>query len=184
MKSNIKGFVPVIAVIIAVVILISAVGGFLFLRSRQPAVPALEKQNSAAAQPGEVTAKDVAALAAPGVTLDFNVSPIKDIGLTGLDLGPSFSGNALTDLSLDTRVGFSGSTGVSVPAVNIEAPKVSVTSGTPPAAQPPASQPPAQSQVNAANCAQFSSIPGAQYCSYVTDPNGRTLCEQCKAAGL
>lgn len=41
-------------------------------------------------------------------------------------------------------------------------------------------EPPAQSQVNSENCAQFSGVPD---CSYVSDPQGRELCEDCKAAG-
>jgi len=35
--------------------------------------------------------------------------------------------------------------------------------------------------ITAANCAQFSGVPS---CSYVTDPSGQTMCNQCKAAGL
>ena len=41
-----------------------------------------------------------------------------------------------------------------------------------------------QSTPNAANCAQFSAMPSAQYCSAAGDPNGIALCQACKAAGL
>ena len=62
-----------------------------------------------------------------------------------------------------------------------QAPPENQTPTEPPSSEPPP-EPPAQSQVNASNCAQFASMPSASYCSAVGDPNGRQLCQDCKAA--
>jgi hypothetical protein len=52
------------------------------------------------------------------------------------------------------------------------------STSTPPAGEAGA---PSNATANATSCAQFNGIPS---CSYVGDPQGATLCNQCKAAGF
>jgi hypothetical protein len=83
-----------------------------------------------------------------------------------------------------TAVPPTGTTGGSTGSTGASGAPAGSTGGTGSSGSTGTTGQPSQATVNAANCAQFSSMPSAQYCSQIPDPNGQTLCQQCKAAGL
>jgi hypothetical protein len=188
MKRTQQGFAPIYVIIAAVAAVALLIGGFVAFRLHL---------NKAVSGPdgGQPTAvqDDMTSLAAPDVNLDFSISPIADLAVPTLDIGPTMPGNVVSGMNIDTDIGYSGSVSITRPTVKISAPTMPTISAPP--AAPPVSQPssegsgaaPAEGQgqgsVTAANCAPFAAIPSAQYCSQVGDSNGRTLCEACKAAG-
>ena len=144
------------------------------------------------------------ALHVPSTDYDLSSSPIPDLKIEPLNLAlPKLPAkDMLKNFTYDKNIGYAGG------AVNIEMPTIDVsgmiqknmptnipTGNIPsnvqpaptnipinnPTVTPPTTEAPAQSQVNAANCAAFKQVPS---CSYVGDANGKTLCDQCKAAGL
>jgi len=160
--------------VIGAVILLAAVGGVIaFVVSRQGA-PIGEKGG-----PEVVTteqALDELTIGDPG--MDFSVSPLGELGLSGFDLGGGVSGDLFGNIGVDSDLDYDGDLTLDLPTVQLTAP-TDFDIETPAEEQPSEGEQ-SQSQANAANCAQFSSVPS---CSYVTDPNGRTLCDACKAAG-
>lgn len=121
-------------------------------------------------------ALDALAVGAP--SLDFSVSPLGELGLSAFDLGSDVADDLFGNIGVDSDFSYEGDLTLEVPEAEIAAPtEFSIEM---PAEEQPSEGEQSQSQANAANCAQFSSVPS---CSYVTDPNGRTLCEACKAAG-
>lgn len=199
MKNENRGFTtPVIAIIIGVVVVALGIGGYFGWKAYKgkkaetPTVGAADESLEWTDEFGE---------------LDFSVS---GLGLSGVP-ELSLSGNLDFDLPDLDLSGLSGiDLDLTAPDADVEAPPVpdlgSLTfdfsglssfgqqAGPPPGAGPPSddeeppveeppTEPPPQSQVNATNCAQFAAMPSASYCSQVGDPNGRELCEDCKAAG-
>ncbi|MFC1703024.1 hypothetical protein ACFLZO_01010 [Patescibacteria group bacterium] len=135
--------------------------------------------------------------------LDLSLSPLGTAELPVLSFEDISFGLDLSSFGTETSI----DTSLSVPGVDIPAPtatgmtdfsfdlsgmqSMAASQGPPasvpsaPEGEPPSSEePPPQSQVNSANCAQFSSMPSAQYCNMVGDPNGQVLCQDCKAAGF
>jgi hypothetical protein len=121
-------------------------------------------------------------------TLDFSVSPLGDTGVSDFNLGADVPKVGFGNVAVDDDFGYSGDVSLTVPRVNVTAPtefNVAATTPPPTPTPPPAADPPSGNgggapTVSAGTCAQFSAVPS---CSYVPDPNGAALCEQCKAAG-
>lgn len=112
--------------------------------------------------------------------LEFSLSPLPKLNVSSLNLSlPELpAGDIFSGFPIDTNFSYQGNLDISVPSIQLNIPTQTPTQ-TP---QIP-SQQQEQDAVNAANCAQFSSVP-AGYCSMVGNPSGVTLCEQCKAAGF
>lgn len=206
MKNENRGITPlVIAVIIGAVVIVAGVGGYFgwkAYKAKQAEAPAavdegdtLEWDDGFGDMDFSVSGlgqSDVPDLTLSG-DLDFDMPDIDLSGLSGahIDLtAPDADVEApepdLGDMTFD----FSGLSALAEkagpppgagPPADVPAGEETPTEA-PPAEEPP-SEPPPQSQVSAANCAQFAAMPSASYCSQVGDPNGRELCEDCKAAG-
>lgn len=112
-------------------------------------------------------------------TFDMSLSPLPSLNVSALNLSsPELpSTNLFKGFPTDTDFSYKGE-------VELSTPSVPFTYTAPSTPQEETQQPSQQGAVNAQNCAQFSTVPSAQYCSMVSDPSGRTLCEQCKAAGF
>jgi len=205
-----KGIAPLIIMIIVAAILAAAGGGYFVMTKTsagkklvakiERAKPGAEKKADADAadqtQAPTATGVDSIRVAAP--TFDFSFSPVPSLDASAFNVGSpyvastagAFSGlNIKADFSVDTKLN------IDLPKINADElkPKTLAQPATPPATtqppatQPPATQPPSGGQngtVSQANCAQFASMPNASICAQVGDPNGRTLCQQCKAAGF
>lgn len=191
-KDSIKGFAGMM-VIAAVAILIIGAGAYLIM------------QKSPAEQAGENagTSESVVDVGVSVPEFNFSSSPLADLNASSLNVGmPKFSfGNIFSAPSVDYNFSYKSSDiQISTPSPKIDFDMSSIPAGKP-AGQPPVpsngtpsipstdspsipEQGQQQGTVNAANCAQFSAMPSAQYCSAVSNSNGKTLCEQCKAAGL
>lgn len=194
-----RGIAPLIIMIIVAAVLAIAGGGYIIATKTgvgQKLASKIEQAKSGAEKKaGGEAAGQSAGSAATGVdsiqvaapTFDFSFSPVPSLDASAFNVGsPSvgsaagaFSGlNFKTDLSVDTKLD------VALPEINADELKPKTLAQ--PVVQPPEVQPPSGGQngtVSQANCAQFAGMPSAQYCSQVGDANGRTLCEQCKAAG-
>ena len=129
--------------------------------------------------------------------LGVSASPMPDLKLAPLNLAiPNVPAKSvMKNFSVDKNVSYNEP--VNVPVPDVTSMMQSEMGGTPPTT-PPATTPPATtpttpsanppaggggnaSTPNATNCAQFSGVPA---CSYVGDPNGQTLCNACRAAGM
>jgi len=161
--------------VIGGVLLLAVAGGVTALVISRQGAPIGEREGG----PGTATteqALDELTVGAP--TMDFSVSPMGELGLSGFDLGNDVAGDLFGNVGVNSDFSYTGSLTPASPTVQLTAP-TDYNVAAPAQEQPPEEEQSA-SQANAANCAQFSSVPS---CSYVTDPNGRTLCEACKAAG-
>ena len=197
MTTNKKGFAPLLIVAVVALVALLIGGGIVVTKliTKKAAVP-VAKNASAPAAPADALQN----LTVQTPSLDFSASPLGALDVSTFEVGPTFPGNAVTNLPLNTSIGYSGKVSIAVPAVEIPTPDLptitpapttpstggssSSSSSSSSTSSSSQSSPPAQAQVTASNCAQFSSIPSAQYCTAVGDPNGITLCQQCKAAGL
>ncbi|MFH0927910.1 MAG: hypothetical protein V1821_00370 [bacterium] len=175
-KCKKSGFSLIIVVVaVAAVAAVGAAGYFWLLRPWQKA-SSVNVQNISIQAP----------------VFDLSNSPLPALKVSALNISsPELPASfAIADIFISTDFSYKGNTSLVTPEIKIEAPVISVPAApaTPPASQEPASPEtpaaPAQSEVNQANCSQFSAMPSAQYCSAVSDTNGRTLCTQCKAAGF
>lgn len=108
--------------------------------------------------------------------LEFSLSPLPKLNVSSLNLSfPELpAGDIFSSFPIDTNFSYQGNLNVSVPSIELNIP----TQTTP---QIPSQQ--QQWQPSASNCAAFSAIPSSQYCS-MAGASGKTLCEQCKAAGF
>jgi len=190
-----KGFAGLI-VIAAVAVLIIGAGAYLMMQK-----PPAEKTGEVNADKAGESVENVG-ISVP--ELNFSASPLSDLNVSSLNVGaPQFSfGNIFSAPSVDFDFSYKSNVELSIPSPKIDFELPSVPSGKPtgqpssaPSGVPSASsvntpspstpeEGKQQSAVNAANCAQFSTMPSAQYCSMVSNSSGKTLCEQCKAAGL
>lgn len=198
MTTNQKGFAPLLIVAAVALVALLIGGGIVVTKLVLKKTASVAKNAPAAAAPQPTSADALQNLTVQTPSLDFSASPLGALGVSTLDVGPTFAGNAVTNLPLNTSIGYSGKVSIAVPTVEIPTPDLPTITPAPapapttpstggsPTSTPPSGQssPPPQAQVTASNCAQFSSIPSAQYCTAVGDPNGVTLCQQCKAAGL
>lgn len=180
MQTAIKKIGPVKTAIGAIVLL-ALIGGGALLLSMRPEEPA---SGPAVGTPETATAEDALddlSISAPD--LDFSVSPLGELGLSAFDLGTDMSGDLFGNVRVSSDFGYGGGVTLSTPDVELSAPTdINIQAPAQPAA-PPEQPPGGQSgppQVSPGACAQFSSVPS---CSYVSDPNGQDLCNQCKAAG-
>ncbi len=187
----IKGFAGIM-VIAAVVILIIGAGAYFVM------------QKSSVEKAGE-TSGNSESVGYVGVSVpefNFSSSPLADLNASSLNVGmPRFSfGNIFSAPSVDADFSYKSNVEISIPSPKIDfdmssimtskqTGQPSIPSGNNPSV--PVTETPSapvqgeqQGTVNAANCAQFSTMPGAQYCSAVSNANGKILCEQCKAAGF
>jgi len=168
-----KGFALiqiVIAVVLAVVII---VGGFFAFKTFET------KRGEAPEKEGVVGEQEIENISVP--SFDFSLSPIKEIQLSTFNLGQASSGLAFTNLSLDTKIGYTGNTNLNTPTVTLTAPtNFNITT-------PTASATNTNTNVNtntntnagpAVDCSQFSSVPS---CSYVgaAGSEGYEACKQC-----
>lgn len=114
-------------------------------------------------------------------SLDFSVSPLGESGVSAFDLGEEVSSDLYDDVSVNTDFS-AGSVSLSQPSVSLSAPTdFNVQAPSAPASgTDQGSSGSSAPSVDAASCAQFSGVPS---CSYVSDPNGQALCNQCKSAG-
>lgn len=109
---------------------------------------------------------------------DFSVSPLNAIELSALNLSPGLSSDLFSTSGASSTLNYSNSANLTLPTISLTMPtNFNIEESVPPTQETT----PTQSQVNASNCAQFSAVPS---CTYVPDPNGQTLCNQCKAAGF
>lgn len=207
MKNENRGITPLIIVLIVGVVLVAAgIGGYFGWKAHQ-GKSGDEPAEGEVAESSEEWIDEfgdldfsVSGLASSGVpglspsgTLDLELPDLDLSGLTGVDLDltppePDVDAPPVPDIG--TLVfDFTGLSALAEQAGPPPGagPPANVPSEEPPTEEPPAeeppSEPPPQSQVNASNCAQFAAMPSASYCSQVGDPNGRQLCEDCKAAG-
>ncbi len=109
---------------------------------------------------------------------DFSVSPLNAVDLSAFNLSPSLTSDLFSAPGVSATVSYASSVSLALPSVNLTMPTdFNIEQSAPPTQETT----PSQGQVNASNCAQFSAVPS---CTYVSDPNGQTLCNQCKAAGF
>jgi hypothetical protein len=170
-----KGFVLiqiVIAVVLAVAII---VGGFFAFKTFQT------KRGEAPEKESAVGEQEIENISAPTPLFDFSVSPIKEIQLSTFNLGQASPGLAFTNLSLDTKIGYTGNTNLNTPTITLTAPtNFNITTPTAPVTN-------TNTNVNtntntntspAVDCSQFSSVPS---CSYVgaVGSEGYEACKQC-----
>lgn len=160
--KNQLGLSPIVIVIIIVAIL--ALGGAVYFLVIKKA-------------PGEKAGveKTLEELEVSAPIFDMSLSPLPSLNVSALNLSsPGLpSTNLFKGFLVNTDFSYQGEVELSTPSVPF--------TYTAPSTPEEESQ---QGTVNAQNCAQFSTVPSAQYCSMVSDPDGRTLCEQCKAAGF
>ncbi len=196
-RSN-RGIAPLIIILIAVAVLAAAGGGYVvatrtgLLGQKMAAKPAPAGPGAAGTGQTAAAATGVDSIQIAAPSFDFSFSPVPSLEASAFNVGsPSvasaagaFSGlNIKADLSVDTDLN------VALPEIDTAdlMPTTLAQPATPPATEPPPAAPPSGggsgTTVNQSSCAQFAAMPSAQYCSQVGDPNGRTLCEQCKAAG-
>ncbi|MFA6603573.1 MAG: hypothetical protein WCT10_01870 [Patescibacteria group bacterium] len=194
-----RGIAPLIILIIAAALLAAAGGGYVIMTKTDAGkklIAKIEQVKSGAEKKADgsadtaATGVDSIQIAAP--SFDFSFSPVPSLDASAFNVGSPYvasAAGAFTGLSFKTDLSVDTDLNVELPAINADElkPKTLAQPAAPPAAQPPAAQPPSGDQgttVNQTTCAQFASMPSAQYCSQVGDANGRTLCEQCKAAGF
>jgi len=164
--QNKKGFSVITIVIIAAVLI--AIGGAIYFLVIKKA-------------PGEKAGveKTLEELEVSAPTFDMSLSPLPSLNASALNLSsPGLpSTNLFKGFSVNTDFSYQGE-------VELSTPSVPFTYTAPSTPEEETQQPSQEEAVNAQNCAQFSTVPSAQYCSMVSDLDGRTLCEQCKAAGF
>lgn len=158
------------------------------------------------APPKELTAiqKELQKIQVKTPSFDFSRSPIPSLKISALRFDiPKLPTKGLMKNVANPFKGMAVAPSVKAPSPTIDVaaviaamtPQIPPPSVVPPAVPvppvaPPAPAPAPQPAVNAppqpdqATCAQFASMPSAQYCSSVGDPNGAALCQQCKAAGF
>jgi len=175
--KNQKGIAPIIIAIIILVLLFLAGGAYILISRKITKGP---QEGSKPPEIGIGKALEEIKITAP--KLDFSLSPLKELKISAFNLAfpdfPSFS--IFKGFSLNTDLSYKGDLNFSVPKVSLEVTQPEVPQPVP---EIPETSP-SELEVNEENCVQFSSIPSSQYCSSVEDANWRTLCEQCKAAGL
>ena len=66
--------------------------------------------------------EQIQTLTTPTPTFDFSTSPIKNASLSSFNLGTSMPGNSFTNLSLNTKIGYTGDTTLSTPTVSLTVP--------------------------------------------------------------
>ena len=110
---------------------------------------------------------------------DMSLSPLPSLNVSALNLSfPELpSTNLFNGFSVNSDFSYQGE-------VKLSTPNVPFTYTAPSVPQEEEQPSQGQGTANAQNCAQFSTVPSSQYCSMVSDSSGRTLCEQCKAAGF
>ncbi|KPJ86178.1 hypothetical protein AMJ57_00215 [Parcubacteria bacterium SG8_24] len=206
MKNENRGITSlVIAIIIGVVVAAAGVGGYFGWRvykakkaetfsvvTEDGSLEWADEFGSLDFSVSGLGAADVPDLALSG-DLDFALPDIDLSGLSGVDLDLTAPDVGITapepDLGTLTfdLTGLSALTEQAGPPSGAGPPAdVSTVEDEPtgePPAEEPSSEPSPESQANAGNCAPFAAMPSASYCSQVGDPNGRELCEDCKAAG-
>ncbi len=205
MKNENRGITPlIVTLLIGIAVVVAAVGGYFGWRALKSGQESGEVAGSADDSLDwddgfgdlDFSVSGLAPADVPDLTmsgdLDFDLPDLDLSGLSGIDLdltAPEPDIDApepdLGSLTFD----FSGLSALAdrpaAPAGQVPDEQPSNEAPTdegPIGEEPPAEEPP-QSQVTASNCAQFAAMPSAAYCSQVGDPNGRELCENCKAAG-
>lgn len=191
--DSIRGFAGLM-VIVAAAILIAGAGAYLIMQK-----PPVEKTGEVGINKVGESIEDI------GVSVpefEFSSSPLADLNVSSLNVGaPQFSfNNIFSAPAVDADFSYKSNVEISTPSPKIDFDMSSIMTGKstgqpsiPSGGNPsvPVTETPStpaqgeqQGTVNAANCAQFSTMPSAQYCSMVSNSSGKTLCEQCKAAGL
>ncbi len=186
-----RGFAPLIAIVILVALALAAGGGFYAYRAvKAPAAPAAPTPVAEGVQPSGQTEPAAGgdalagiAVAAPSIEMP-SASALPGLEVSALNLSSAAlpSTGIFRDLSAKTDTSYSYKLDIATPEVQIDAPAA-------PAAPSGGSTGGSgtgggQTTPSASSCAQFSSMPSAQYCSMVSDPNGQTLCQACKSAGF
>ena len=173
-KNKQSGFSPIIiAVAVALILIISGAGYYFVVRETSEEKKAREEKE---------TAKSADELRMEAPDFDLSLSPLPSLKMSTLNLSsPSLPSNDIfPNFSLNSDFYYGGSTAISSPTVHLDyIPPALQQSGQQQEQQQDGSQ--QQGQVDSSNCAQFNTIPVAQYC-YMAGA-GQTLCEQCKAAG-
>lgn len=172
------GFSPIIiAVAVALILIISGAGYYFVVRETPEEKKAREEKEAA---------KAVDELRVEAPAFDLSLSPLPSLNSSALNVSsPNLPASGIfPNFSVNSDFSYGGSTAISSPTVKLDytppAPKQEQSGGQQ-EQQQDGGQQQSQSQVNQANCAQFSSIPSSQYC-YMSGA-GQSLCEQCKAAG-
>lgn len=185
-----RGLAPLILIIIIVVALAALGGGYFAVRSTPlGAKLGLKPATSEKGLAGETTAGGDAIdnLSVTAPVFDYSTSTLPELKLSAANPGAPgavSTSNLFPSLSLDTDFDYSLNLNVALPTVEFDVTPAAPAGETP--AAPDGEQPAdggsqGGTTPSASNCAQFSSVPS---CSYVGDPNGKTLCEACKAAGF
>lgn len=173
-KNNFTNMKKINILVIALVAIFVVGGGIYFLGKKSPTGEKLTDIE-----------KSLKELVVSGPELDLSFSPLPSLKSSSLNLPtPSLpSSNIFGGFSVNADFSYQGDVTIKSPEVpfSYTPPKQTQQQGQ---GQQQGGQQQQQGQVNTANCTPFSSVPSAQYCSMVSDPNGRALCEQCKAAGL
>ena len=168
-----RGLAPVIIAVIAAAILVIGGLAYVLISRWGPGAP-----EEAATEEGGI--ESVADLELDLPVIDFSASDLPSLELATLDL-------ELPDLTAGGAVfpGFAVNSDFSAASdLGVALPVIADSDLVPENLPPPPPPGDGQGDVNQANCAQFSAMPSAQYCSAVGDPSGRALCEACKAAGF
>lgn len=141
--------------------------------------------------PGDI-GKLIAGLKISVPDLAFELSPMPKLKVSSFNLPfPDLPAKGLFgNIGVDPKIDYRGDVVISVPTTAIPdvsqpAPPAVPSSGqtAPPSAAPPTEQP-SSLEPNVSNCAQFSSMPNAQFCLTVPDSNGQKLCQICKQSGF
>lgn len=177
-----RGIVPV-AIIAVIAVLVLGLGAVAFLIVRKTSAPSSSKAPGAPRTAAEQL--DALSIEAPRFEAP-SASVLPALEATALNVSsPSLPGSGIfKDFSANTDASYSYILDIPMPEVKLTIPEITATTSTGDTGSTGGSTGGAGSEVNAANCAQFASMPSAQYCSQVSDPNGKSLCEQCKAAGF
>lgn len=176
-QKNQKGFAIIQIVIAVLAALAIIIGGFFAIKFL--ARPA-EKEGTVPTAEERVTEKAIEDLSAPAPAFDFSVSPIKDIKLSTFNLNPTLPGNVFSNLSLDTKISYTGTISLSSPTVSLTAPmNFNIKTST----EQPSNNVNTNVNVNtntntapSIDCSQFSTVPS---CSYV-GALGSSAYESCK----
>jgi hypothetical protein len=181
-KNNFKkGFVGLIPLIIAAILIIG--GGSYFVLKKSPAQKNAQVENT------------VGDIGASVPDLNFTNSPLPDLNISSLNVGSVGSkvSNIFSAPSVNTDFSYNSNIDIKVPTVsasdlNIQIPTINTSAPTSnqsssqntgaPTSVPQSggTQPSSGTSEPEVDCSQFASVPS---CSYIGDPNGNAACKKC-----
>ncbi len=177
-KNNLmKGFISLIAMIIAAILVIG--GGTYFVVKKSGTQKVAEVETNI----GDISASIP--------SLDFSASPLPDLNVSSLNVGvvQSNTKNIFSAPNVNTNFSFQTNLDIKVPSVsasdlNFQMPSAPTNNqpgntnvGSPDSApQGGGTQPSAGASQPSVDCSQFAQVPS---CSYISDPNGQAACKKC-----